>query len=149
LSDLQDQRHDLYRLADKINWSAFEKAFSPLYCPDNGRPSKPVRLMCGLLILKRLRNLSDEPVVEQWSENAYYQYFCGCLQFTPSFPCNATELVYLRHRIGEEGIELILCESIRVNDDDPSGKGDETAFIDSTVQEKTSRIPPIQNCIGK
>ncbi len=27
--------------------------------------------MCGLLILKHVRNLSDESVVEQWSENAY------------------------------------------------------------------------------
>ena len=41
-------------------------------------------LMCGLLILKHVRNLSDESVVEQWSENAYYQYFCGMLEFTPA-----------------------------------------------------------------
>ena len=45
-----------------------------LYCQDNGRPGKPIRLMCGMLILKHLRNLSDESLVEQWSENAYYQY---------------------------------------------------------------------------
>jgi IS5 family transposase len=32
-------------------------------------------------------------------------------------------------------------ESIRVNDDDPSGKGDKTAFIDSTVQEKNITYP--------
>ncbi len=141
LSDLLDQRHGLYRLADKIDWSTFENAFSPLYCSENGRPAKPIRLMCGLLILKHLRNLSDESVVEGWSENAYYQYFCGCHQFTPSYPCNATELVHFRHRIGEAGIELILRESIRVNDEDPSGKGDKTAFIDSTVQEKNITYP--------
>ena len=136
MSDQLDQRHPLYRLADKIHWFTFEKEFSVLYSSDNGRPAKPIRLMCGLLILKHLRNLSDESVVEQWSENAYYQYFCGCPHFTPSFPCNATELVHFRNRIGEKGMELILRESIRVNDDDPSGQGDKTAFIDSTVQEK-------------
>ena len=64
--------------------------------------------------LKHVRNLSDESVVEQWSENAYYQYFCGMLEFTPSFPCNASELVHFRKRIGEKGMELILSESIRV-----------------------------------
>ena len=73
--------------------------------------------MCGLLILKHLRNLSDESVVEQWSENAYFQYFCGMQEFTPNFPCNASELVHFRKRIGEKGIELILAESIRLNDD--------------------------------
>ena len=39
--------------------------------------TKPIRLMVSLLILKQLRNLSDESIVEQWSENAYYQYFGG------------------------------------------------------------------------
>jgi transposase, IS5 family len=33
--------------------------------------------MVSLLILKHVRNLSDESVVEQWAENAYYQYFSG------------------------------------------------------------------------
>lgn len=55
--------------------------------------------MCGLLILKYLRNLSDESVVEQWSENAYYQYFCGMQKFTPVAPCAASELVHFRNRI--------------------------------------------------
>ena len=77
LSDMLNPSHPLYKLSDKINWEKFDAAFQPLYCQHNGRPSKPIRLMCGLLILKHLRNLSDESVVEQWSENAYYQYFCG------------------------------------------------------------------------
>ena len=33
------------------------------------------------------------------------------------FLANASELVHFRKRIGEKGIELILSESIRVNDD--------------------------------
>ncbi len=141
LDDLLNQQHPLYKLSNKLRWQVFEEAFTSLYCPDNGRPAKPIRLMCGLLILKHLRNLSDESVVEQWSENAYYQYFCGEHEFVPSYPCNASELVHFRHRIGEAGVELILAESIRVNDDDPSGKGDKTAFIDTTVQEKNITYP--------
>lgn len=135
LSDLLNQQHPLYLLADKIDWQCFEDSFRYLYSQDNGRPAKPIRLMCGLLMLKHIRNLSDESVVEQWSENAYYQYFCGQDVFQARFPCNATDLVHFRKRIGVEGIELILKESIRVNDDDPDN-GDKIAFIDSTVQEK-------------
>ena len=92
--------------------------------------------MCGLLILKYLRNLSDESVVEQWSENAYYQYFCGMQEFILGAPCASSELVHFRHRIGEEGIELIFQESIRVNnEEDDDEHHHDTAFIDSTVQE--------------
>lgn len=42
----------------------FERKFSPLYCSDNVCPAKPIRLMVGLLILKRVRDLSNENVVE-------------------------------------------------------------------------------------
>lgn len=136
-----NQSHPLYKLANKITWSKFEKAFTPLYSSDKGRPGKPIRLMCGLLILKHLRNLSDESVVEQWSENAYYQYFCGMQDFCPSAPCASSELVHFRERIGEEGIELIFQESIRVNNEDDDKNHYETAFIDSTVQEKNITYP--------
>ena len=116
----------------------FERTFTPLYCPDNGCPAKPIRLMVGLLILKHLRNLSDESIVEQWSENNYYQYFCGNQDFTPVSPCASSELVHFRKRIGERGIELILKESIRLN-----GKAGEEDNIsaDTTVQEKNITYP--------
>lgn len=149
LAEMLDQRHPLFRLADKIDWQMFDDAFEPLFCEDKGRPAKPIRLMVGLIILKHVRNVSDESVVEQWQENAYYQYFCGMTQFCATPPCEASELVHFRHRIGEEGVELILKESIRVNDEDEnhhSGRGrvpeeETTAFIDSTVQEKNITFP--------
>ena len=141
LSDMLNQQHPLYLLASEIDWKKFEESFSPLYSHENGRPCKPVRLMCGLLILKHLRNLSDESVVEQWSENAYYQYFCGMQEFSPAFPCKATELVHFRKRIGAKGMELILQESIRVNNKDNSDDYHDTAFIDSTVLEKNVTYP--------
>jgi len=94
--------------------------------------------MVGLLMLKHIRNLSDESVVEQWTENAYYQYFCGEKYFASAQPCVATELVEFRKRIGEEGIELIFQESIRVNGKD--GQENE-ATTDTTVQEKNITFP--------
>ena len=141
LEDMLSHEHLLFQLSNKINWESFENAFSPLYCNNNGRPAHPIRLMCGLLILKHLRNVSDEMVVFQWSENAYYQYFCGGLEFMPKQPCDASELVHFRNRIGEEGMELILAESIRVNTDHDNEDHFDTAFIDSTVQEKNITYP--------
>src|SRR5690554_7459223 len=136
--EMLNHEHPLFILANEIDWSIFEEAFLPLYCQDNGRPAKPIRLMVGLLILKHIRNVSDESVVEQWSENNYYQYFCGEQTFVPGAPCEASELVHFRKRIGESGIELILKESIRVNGKDGD---DDDVNIDTTVQEKNITFP--------
>jgi len=133
-----NHQHPLYILSGRINWQLFEEKFSPLYHSETGRPCKPIRLMVSLLILKHVRNLSDESVVEQWSENCYYQYFGGEKMFACGTPCEASELVHFRHRIGEQGIELILQESIRVNGRDGN---DPHVSVDTTVQEKNITFP--------
>ena len=38
LDNMLNQRHALYRLADLVEWSAFDWAFGSLYCPGNGCP---------------------------------------------------------------------------------------------------------------
>ena len=52
--------------------------------------------------------------------------------------CFSSDLVHFRNRIGEEGIELILKESIRVNGDDAN---DKDIYVDTTVQEKYITYP--------
>lgn len=145
-------RHPLYILSNQIKWDIFEQAFASLYSQE-GRPAKPIRLMVSLLMLKHVRNLSDESVVEQWFENIYYQYFSGEKTYACGVPCEASELVHFRNRIGAEGIELILKESIRVNGKD--GK-EQDGTTDTTVQEKNITYPTdnklhrkiIKKCVG-
>jgi len=57
--------------------------------------------MEGLLILTHLRNISDESVVEQYSENVYYQYLCRQSEFVSKVACEASELVDFQNLIGE------------------------------------------------
>lgn len=130
-------QHPLYILANKIDWNIFEQAFSKLYS-EEGRPAKPIRLMVSLLMLKHIRNISDESVVEQWFENIYYQYLSGEKSYACAAPCEASELVHFRNRIGEKGIELILQESIRINGKDGQ---QQDATTDTTVQEKNITYP--------
>lgn len=130
--------HPLYKLSLAINWKTFDEAFSKHYSPTHGKPAKPIRLMVALLILKQVRNLSDESVVEQWAENSYYQFFSGEQFFSPQPPCAATELVEFRKRIGSQGVELIFKESIKVNGDDAN---DENLSADTTIQEKNITYP--------
>ena len=117
IEDQLNPKNPLFILANKIRWEVFEDSFKSLYCQDNGRSCNPIRLMTGLLILKHLRNVSDEGIVAQWHENVYYQYFCGMEEISIAQPCNPSDLVHFRNRIGEEGIELILKECIAVNDE--------------------------------
>ncbi len=130
-------KHPLYILANKIDWNVFEEAFAKLYSSE-GRPAKPIRLMVSLLMLKHIRNISDESVVEQWFENIYYQYFSGEKSYSCGAPCEASELVHFRNRIGTEGIELIFKESIRVNGKDGQ---EQDGTTDTTVQEKNITYP--------
>ena len=141
LAEQLDQKHPLYRLSHTINWQIFEDSFAVHYSEKMGAPSKPIRLMVSLLMLKHIRNLSDENLVEQWSENVYYQYFGGEQIYRPSVPCSSTELVGFRKRIGVVGMELILKESITVNRTDKDDHFGETISIDTTVQEKNITYP--------
>src|SRR3954466_6066991 len=141
LADQLDQQHPLYLLANEINWIFFEDNFKKHYSEKMGKPAKPIRLMVSLLILKHIRNQSDENLGEQWSENLNKQYFSGEQYFQPNIPCVPTELVAFRQRIGEAGVELILQESIRVNDPPEDENGGVVVSVDTTVQEKNITYP--------
>jgi len=112
LEKICDSGNSLYRLANTIDWDAFEQRFGKFYCEDNGRPAKSIRLMVGLHYLKAVFGQSDENVVEKWVENPYWQYFCGEKEFQYTFPCEPTSLVKWRKRIRAEGLEKLLEETI-------------------------------------
>jgi len=57
--------HPLYILSNQIHWKLFEETFRKHYTENFGRPAIPIRRMVALLMLKHIRNLSDESVVEQ------------------------------------------------------------------------------------
>lgn len=90
LEHLLDQRHELYKLANRLPWERFEVAFEGYYA-DTGRPAKAIRQMVGLLLVKQLKNVSDEEVCRLWSENPYVQYFCGEQFFQWGQPCNPSD----------------------------------------------------------
>ena len=138
--DLLDQlnpEHPLLALAKKLPWDMFEEEFAEFYA-SVGRPAKPVRLMVGLLLLKQIENLSDERVVEAWVQNPYYQAFCGMVHFQWRMPCDPSDLVHFRKRIGERGVEKIFQASVALHGQ-ASLEGE--VVIDTTVQEKNITFP--------
>ena len=122
LETMLDPKHPLFKLANMVNWSCFEEAFAPLFCADNGRPPKPIRLMVGLLMLKHLRNVSDELILK--------------------------ESIRINLAIEDKKKE----EEDKKNKKDGRGRKndeDQTAFIDSTVQEKNITYPTDSKLLNK
>lgn len=46
-------------------------------------------------------------MAQAWIMNPYMQYFCGMTFFEHNFPCDPSDFVHFRKRIGIEGIEKI------------------------------------------
>jgi IS5 family transposase len=143
LENLLNQRHELYRLANLIDWSLFDNAFGSLYCPDNGCPAKATRLMVGLQYLKHVYGFSDDAVVQRWVENPYWQYFCGATYFEHQLPIDPSSMTRFRQRIGESGCELILQATVTTGLKSKTIKPAhlKRITVDTTVQEKAVSFP--------
>ncbi|WP_294321325.1 transposase, partial [uncultured Chryseobacterium sp.] len=138
LVDFIDDNNELVLLSNKIDWDYFEKEFSRLYST-TGNPSHPIRFMVGCLLLKHLYNLGDETLASAWIMNPYMQYFCGRVFFEHKFPCDPSNFVHFRKRIGKNGIEKIFSYSVSMHD----AKTNTSNFVlsDTTVQENNTTFP--------
>lgn len=137
LKDIINPNHELVILANQIDWKSFENNFSHLYS-HTGQPGIPIRMMVGLLLLKRIYDKGDETIMEQWLQNPYYQYFCGESEFQWDYPCDPSDLVHFRNRIGKEGAEKIFQASVTIRKDEINNND---VLIDTTAQEKNITYP--------
>ena len=103
-----------------------------------GRPAREPRLVAVLLYLLHAYRLSDEAVVARWVENRYCQRFTGETFFQHRPPIDPSSLTRWRERIGEEGVELLLPQTIQAGQ--KSGVIDEDSAqrvaVETTVMEK-------------
>ena len=87
------------KMADAITWEIFEKKYSRLFKGKNGRVAKPLRLALGSLIIQTKYQYSDRELVDQLTENPYYQYFIGLPGYQEEPPIDASTLVLFRKRL--------------------------------------------------
>ncbi|MCZ8020897.1 MAG: IS5 family transposase [Cytophagales bacterium] len=143
LLDMIDGRHELVKLAALIDWEVFEREWAGFFPSHRGRPAAEPRLVAGLLYLQHAYRLSDEAVVARWVENPYFQHFTGETFFQHRPPIDPSSLTRWRGRIGEEGVEWLLTQTIRAGQ--KSGAIDEGSVkrvaVDTTVMEKNIAYP--------
>lgn len=87
------------KMADAIPWDIFERKYSRLFKGKNGRVAKPLRMALGALIIQTKYQYSDRELVEQLTENPYYQYFIGLPGYQEEPPIDASTLVLFRKRL--------------------------------------------------
>ena len=143
LTDLLNPKHELYQLANLVDWDSFEKSFSPMYKKGPGQPPKPIRLMVGLIMLQHIHGFSDEEVVAAWIENPYRQYFCGYDYLQWDFPIDPSSLTRWRNRLGKEGMEAILSATVHLAVQTKTVKKQtlKKVIVDTTVMPKNIAHP--------
>jgi len=107
--------------------------------------------MVGLTYLKYLYNLSDEGVVKQFLQSPYWQYFCGYIYFQKVAPLEASSLTRFRKRLGEEGAEELLKQTVEVARKVGFLRRVDLkkVIVDTTVQEKVVSYPTDAKLINK
>ena len=78
--------------------------------------------------------------------NPYMQYFCGETIFQHRFPCDPSDFVHFRKRIGEKGIEKIFLQSVKMHGKDAEEK---LHVSDTTVQGNNTTFPTDQKLYRK
>ena len=143
LVEMIDMRHELVKLAALIDWEVFEREWAGLFPSPAGRPATPTRLVAGLFYLQHAFRLSDEAVVARWAENPYWQHFCGETFFQHRLPIDPSSMTRWRNRIGEEGVEWLLTETIRAGQRAGTVQDDhlKKVTVDTTVMEKNIAHP--------
>ena len=143
LVELINEKHPLVRLAELIDWSIFETRWSAFFPSKTGRPATPPRLVAGLLYLQHTFACSDEELVWAWVENPYWQHFCGETYFQHEPPIDPSSLTRWRQRVGEEGVEWLLTETIEAARRGKVVKKQsfDKIIVDTTVMEKAVAYP--------
>jgi IS5 family transposase len=151
LETMINTKHKLVKLSKLIDWQSFESDWIKLFPSATGAPATPTRMIAGLHYLKHLYDLSDEQVVERWVENPYWQHFCGEQFFSHTLPIHPTSMTKWRGRLGKDGVEKLLLETIKTGLKSKAIKPSSLTkvTVDTTVQEKNVAFPTDSKLLNK
>lgn len=135
-----DRTHELVVLRKVIPFQTIMRSLTGYYAKSQGRLGKDLRLMIAILLLGKLRQKSDQGVIELVQENRYAQYFCNVADHDlPTFLDRST-ICKFRARIGSKGIDRLehhLFAHLR----DSGAIENDAVLIDSSVLENNIVYP--------
>ena len=124
--------------ADLIPWDEIEDRYADLFPSHTGMPAKSLRVALGSLIIQKQYSYSDRELVEQITENPYYQYFIGLHGYQQKAPYAPSLLVEFRKRLTDEILGEINEMIIRHNHPDDPGPGSSNSEADESDPSENS-----------
>lgn len=106
------ENHILKKINSVVDFSFINKLLEDSYCKNFGRPAKEPEMMCKLLFLQHLYNLSDEKVIEDSGLNLAYMYFIG-VNPEEELPDKSLLSKFRTQRLGETTLDEIITEIVR------------------------------------
>lgn len=106
------ENHILKTIISVVDFSFINELLKDSYCKNFGRPAKEPELMCKLLFLQHLYNLSDEKVIEEANLNLAFMYF---LEINPEddLPDKSLLSKFRTLRLQESTLDDIITEIVR------------------------------------
>ena len=135
------ENHILKVIDKAVNFSFINEMLADTYSKRMGRPAKEPELMCKLLILQHLYNLSDEKVIQESSLNLSHLYFLG-LNPEDKLPDESLLAKFRCHRLSEVSLDDIITEVIRQCVEHGIIKGDSVSVDATHIQANTIKKTP-------
>ena len=128
------------KIAELIPWDELEDEYEKHFCEGKGRPALDGRLVLGAMLLRHMRNVSDEEIELQIQESPYLQAFCGFEDFQTEKLFDESSLSRLRKRIGAKFFKELEKKTydLLVEKKIIRGKG---MLVDATVYPEAIRYP--------
>ena len=103
-----DPNNRWVKLAGQISWDRIVGIYlKQLRNHSTGDSSINPRVILGAVMIKHLKNLSDEETILEIQENIYLQYFIGYSSFTTEVPFDPSLFVEIRNRLGSSELSQI------------------------------------------
>jgi hypothetical protein len=132
-------------LADYIPWKEFEEKYAKLFQSDTGNVAISLRTALGSLIIQIKYGYADRELVDQLTENPYYQYFIGLPGYQDTAPFNPSSLVNFRKRISAEMLieanaYMLEVETSKDNDsDDNDNSGSDSDQNENSNEQEADK----------
>lgn len=128
--------------AATIPWDEIEDRYADLFPSKTGKPAKPLRMALGSLIIQKQYGYSDRELVEQITENPYYQFFIGLSGYQQEAPYVPSLLVEFRKRLTDEVLgeinEMIISHK-HPDDPGPGGTPGGPSHDDTSSEESSTK----------
>ena len=110
-----DRDNEWLRTAARLPWHSWEALYAVMFPAKVGNVAKPCRMVLGSLILQSRMGYTDRELVNQITQNPYYQFFIGLEAFQHKAPFVPSLLVEWRKRIDLQFVikaNDLLCDAV-------------------------------------